>query len=152
MGQEASEAEKNALEAKLNNALEAIDLQNKRLDEANNALNETRNNVINPENGQLDIKSQDQDLLEATEADYDLLVKAELNPLTESRRHSQENNDEGKAYEGLDDVEREEGTKNTEGYKINTTRQDCTLMMIVAWIAFMIGYLMEDFAFFQISM
>jgi len=150
--QEASEAEKNALEAKLHDALEAIDLKNNTLDEANNVLNETRNNVINLEDGQLDIKSQDQDLLEATEADYDLLVKAELNTLTESRRHSQENNDEDKAHEGLDDVEREEGTKNTEGYKINTTRQDCTLMMIVAWIAFMVGYLMEDFSFFQISM
>jgi len=150
--QEASEAEKNALEAKLHDALEAIDLKNNTLDEANNVLNETRNNVINLEDGQLDIKSQDQDLLEATEADYDLLVKAELNTLTESRRHSQENNDEGKAYEGMNDVECAVGTKNTEGYKINTTRQDCTLMMIVAWIAFMIGYLMEDFAFFQISM
>merc|ERR1712106_470663 len=126
--------------------------KNNTLDEANNVLNETRNNVKNLEDGQPDIKSQDQDLMEATEADYDLLVKAELNTRTESRRHSQENNDKGKVYKGMDDVEREEGTKNTEGYKINTTRQDCTLMMIVAWIAFMIGYLMEDFAFFQISM
>merc|ERR1712106_1000158 len=123
--------------------------KNNTLDEANNVLNETRNNVKHLEDGQPDIKSQDQDLLEATEADYDLLVKAELNTLTESRRHSQENNDEGVAY---DNVERAEGTKNTEGYKINTSRQDCTLMMIVAWIAFMVGYLMEDFAFFQISM
>ena len=116
---------------------------------------------------QLKTLLQDLQLLEATECDYDLLVKvcqgflflfiegiwqlncqAELNTLTESRRNSQADHDNSETAEGnvntLADLNIEVENHHADKNEMKTTRQDYTLLMIIAWISFMVGYLFED--------
>merc|ERR1719244_1060619 len=101
----------------------------------------------NPDNIKLDaaaLKLQDLEHLEATESDYDLITEDELNTLTESRRNSQ-------VYEATTTpgLLAEQGITSAEdgGNKIKTTRQDFIVLMIVAWVSFMVGCFMEDFLF-----
>ena len=75
-------------------------------------------------------------------------VQAELNTLTESRRHSHadhensENNEE--IVNMLADLNIEVENHQADKNEMMTTRQDFTLLMIIAWISFMVGYLFDD--------
>ena len=74
--------------------------------------------------------------------------QAELNTLTESRRHSQaehENNVTAEAIVNtLVDLNIEVKNQKADQNEMKTTRQDFTLLMIIGWISFMVGYLFED--------
>ena len=77
-----------------------------------------------------------------------MYCKAELNTLTESRRHSQANQDDNEMDEVflnvLADLNIEEENQKANKNEIKSTRQDFTLLMIIAWISFMVGYLFEN--------
>merc|ERR1719450_1017307 len=77
-------AEKEILECKLQEASAIIDKN-----EADNNFIETKQHLIKKDTAESTLNFQDMELSEATESDYDLIVKAELNTLTESRRNSQ---------------------------------------------------------------
>jgi len=110
-----------------------------------NALNESLNNQNKIELDAAALKLQDLEHLEATESDYDLITEDELNTLTESRRNSQvvDAREEATAAELLT----EQGKTNAKdvGNKTKPIRPDFIVLMIVAWLSFMVGFLMEDF-------
>ena len=68
-----------------------------------------------------------------------------MNTLTESRRNSQvvDAREEATAAELLT----EQGKTNAKdvGNKTKPIRPDFIVLMIVAWLSFMVGFLMEDF-------
>eukprot|EP00091_Calanus_sinicus_P019519 TRINITY_DN4931_c0_g1_i4.p1 TRINITY_DN4931_c0_g1~~TRINITY_DN4931_c0_g1_i4.p1 ORF type:complete len:444 (-),score=147.93 TRINITY_DN4931_c0_g1_i4:96-1364(-) len=147
--QDASKTEMEILQNSLHEAVAEVDLKNKSLAEAQHLLDETKKNVLNLEKENLNLNSQDFKLLDAPESDYDLLVKAELNTLTESRRPSEANRDENET-DALASNSINIQAENMKGNKteINSTRQDLTLLMIIAWISFMVGYLIEDVLYY----
>jgi len=129
------EVDKKALESKLQETSDNAEVGSK-----SDAL---EGSLINPENIILDaaaLKLQDLEHLEATESDYDLITEDELNTLTESRRNSQ-------VYEATTHTEQGITSAEDGGHKIKTTRQDFVVLMIVAWVSFMVGCFMEDFLF-----
>jgi len=139
-----SEREKNKI-LLLKFEAEKKDLESKLQEDNVNALNEYLNNPNKIELDAAALKLQDLEHLEATESDYDLITEDELNTLTESRRNSQvvDAREEATAAELLT----EQGKTNAKdvGNKTKPIRPDFIVLMIVAWLSFMVGFLMEDF-------
>jgi len=79
-----------------------------------------------------------------------LLIKAELNNLTESRRQSRANiedtiDEEEEMFENTLSGQQQE-TISMKHSKIEPTRQDMTILVVIAWISFMLGFLFDDFS------
>ena len=74
--------------------------------------------------------------------------QAELNTLTESRRHSQADHENNETAESivntLADLNIEDENQKGDPNEMKTTRKDFTLLMIIGWISFMDGYLFDD--------
>merc|ERR1719499_891 len=85
---------------------------------------------------------KDIQLLEATESDYDLLVKADLDTLTESRRHSTAVLEEEQKVENVDN------TIGKSGYLQIVVNLDIVLLLIISCVSFMIGFVFNDFSFY----
>merc|ERR1719474_210668 len=86
---------------------------------------------------------KDIQLLEATESDYDLLVKADLDTLTESRRHSTAVLEEEQTIENFNN------TIGKSGYLQIVVNLDIVLLLIISCVSFMIGFVFDDFSFYQ---
>merc|ERR1712029_1005483 len=119
-------------------------LESKLQEDNGNALNESNN----PNKIELDaatLKLQDLEHLEATESDYDLITEDELNTLTESRRNSKVF--DAREETTADGLLTEQGKTNSKdvGNKTKPIGPDFIVLMIVAWLSFMVGFLMEDF-------
>jgi len=86
---------------------------------------------------------KDIQLLEATESDYDLLVKADLDMLTESRRHSTAVLEEEQTIENFNNI------IGKSGYLQIVVNLDIVLLLIISCVSFMIGFVFDDFSFYQ---
>eukprot|EP00092_Neocalanus_flemingeri_P006970 GFUD01007522.1.p1 GENE.GFUD01007522.1~~GFUD01007522.1.p1 ORF type:complete len:459 (+),score=143.29 GFUD01007522.1:95-1378(+) len=148
--------ERELFDTKLHEAISEVNKKNNALEEAQSLLAETRNNVINLEKENANLRAQDHlQLVDAAESDYDLLIKAELNNLTESRRHSQANtdnideDDDEVFVNTLTALELDMNKQGNLGLEAGrpenqTSRPDIILLVIVAWISFMVGFCFDD--------
>eukprot|EP00092_Neocalanus_flemingeri_P006535 GFUD01007045.1.p1 GENE.GFUD01007045.1~~GFUD01007045.1.p1 ORF type:complete len:448 (+),score=143.90 GFUD01007045.1:65-1345(+) len=148
--------ERELFDTKLREVISEGNKNNNDLEEAQNLLAEARNNVINLEKENSNLRSQDHlQLVDAAESDYDLFIKAELNNLTESRRHSQAdtdnvNEDEDEVFVNtLTALELDMNNRENSGLETGTpenqkARHDIILLGIIAWISFMVGFCFDD--------